>query len=174
MNPCRVHRAHRWIRESNGLSRREALEIASPPALLTFSSLADLFEQYERLFVGRTLRCPRGIQVIFEPYHFFHLVKLGKGHQTAFLLSEEKEAILSTRTGFGPYSIDQRRAETLPWIDEVFIKEYLESGSPFKVLLVIREEDYLKPVTSLSVRRPAIKEHRKGKLLWSEIKNHPG
>jgi hypothetical protein len=108
-------------------------------------------------------------------------------------MSEEKDAILSTRTGFGPFSIDQRRAETLSWIldviqspheiyeytekrtaDEVFIKEYLKSGSPFKVLLVVREEEYLRPVTSMSVRRPGIKEHRRGKLLWPEIENHPG
>lgn len=130
---------------------------------------------------------------MFEAYHFFHLVKLRKGHQTEFLMSEEREAILSTTKGFGEYSIDQKRAETLPWIldviqqpreiyeytqkrtaDEVFIKEYLKSGSPFKVLLVVREEDYLKPVTSISVRRPAIKEHRRGTLLWPKKENHPG
>ncbi|MFQ5777431.1 MAG: PBECR2 nuclease fold domain-containing protein [Terriglobia bacterium] len=169
------------------------MEIVSPPPVLTFFSLADLLEQYERLLVGRNLRSPRGIQVVFEPYHFFHLVKLRKGHQTEFLMSQEREAILATRNGFGEFEIDQRRAETLPWIldliqqpheiyeytskrtaDEVFIKEYLKSGSPFKVLLVVREEDYLKPVTSLTVRRPAIKEHRRGKLLWPRKESHSG
>ena len=164
-------------------------KIISPPATLRFSSLADLLKQYEDLFVGRNLRDPRGVQVVFEPYNFFHLVKLRKGHQTDFLMSMERDVILATTTGFGAYSIDQRRAETLPWTldvikepheiyeyrvkrtaDEVFIKEYLKSGSPFKVLLVIKEEDYLKPVTSLSVRRPAIREHRDGTLLWPEKK----
>lgn len=161
------------------------VNVVSPPATLSFASLADLLKRYEDLFVGRNLRDPRGIQVAFEPYHFFHLVKLRKGYQTEFLMSVEREAILATTKGFGEYSIDRRRAETLPWIldvikephqiyeyrvkrtaDEVLIKEYLKSGSPFKVLLMIREEDYLKPVTSLSVRRPAIKEHRDGTLLW--------
>lgn len=169
------------------------MEITSPPPVLRFKSLADLLQKYEELFVARNLRCPRGIEVVFEPYHFFHLVKLRKGHQTEFLMSEERDAILATTKGFGAYSIDQRRAETLPWIldviqephevyeysqkrtaDEVFIKEYLKSGSPFKVLLVVREEDYLRPVTSMSVRRPGIKEHRRGILLWPKQKNHPG
>ena len=104
-------------------------------------------------------------------------------------MSVERDSLLSTTKGFGEYSIDPRRAETLPWTldvikepheifeyrikrtaDEVYIKEYLKSGSPFKVLLVLREEDYLKPVTSLSVRRPAIREHRDGTLLWPEKK----
>ena len=161
------------------------MEISSPPAALMFSSLADLYEQYENLFVEKKLSCPRGVQVVFERHHFFHLVKLRKGHQTKFLMSDERASILATTRGFGPYELDQRRAETLPWIldviaqpheiweyaekrtaDEVFIKEYLKSGSPYKVLLVIREEDYLVPVTSLTVRRPGIKEHRRGTLLW--------
>ena len=88
------------------------MEITSPPPVLRFKSLADLLQKYEELFVGRNLRCPRGIEVVFEPYHFFHLVKLRKGHQTEFLMSEEREAILATVSSFGPYSIDQRRAET--------------------------------------------------------------
>lgn len=123
--------------------------------------------------------------MVFERYHFFHLVKLRKGHQTKFLMSDEREPILATTKGFEPYELDQGRAETLPWIldliaqpheiweytekrtaDEVFIKEYLKSGSPFKVLLLTREEDYLVPVTSMTVRRPGIKEHRRGTILW--------
>ncbi len=161
------------------------VEIAAPPAILKFYSLADLLQQYEDLFVGKNIRCPRGLQVVFERHHFFHLVWLRKGHQTKFLMSEERDAILSTAKGFGEYSIDQRRAETLPWIldtitnpheiweyehkktaDEVYIKEYLRSGSPYKVVLVTREEDYLVPVTSMTVRRTGVKEHRRGGLLW--------
>ena len=125
------------------------------------------------------------MQVVFEPYHFFHLVKLKKRFQTAFKISEEREAILSTDRGFGDYEIDRGRAEKLSWIpslitnpheifeydpkktaDEVFIREYEKSGSPFKVLLLMREEDYLVPVTSMTVKRPGIKEHRRGKKLW--------
>ena len=139
------------------------------------------------------LRDPRGVQVVFEPFHFFHLVKLRKGYQTAFLTSEERDRLLSTKEGFGDYEFDFRRAEALSWIpdlirsphqiyeyyekrtaDEVYIKEYAKPGSPFKVLLVVREEDYVRPVTSMMVRRPGIKEHRRGKLLWPEKENRPG
>jgi hypothetical protein len=123
--------------------------------------------------------------VIFERYHFFHLVKLRKGFQTEFKMSMEQESIRGTVTGFGEYSIDLGRAEKLSWIpdlisrpheiweyaerktaDEVLIKEYEKSGSPFKVLLLVREENYLKPVTSMTVKRPGIKEHRRGQKLW--------
>lgn len=168
-------------------------EVVSPPSLLTFSSMADLLEQYENLLVRRVLRDPRGIQVVFEPVHFFHLVKLRKGFQTKFLMSEERDRLLATNVGFGEYEIDLRRAQSLSWIpdlvekpheiyeyfekrtaDEVFVKEYEKSGSPFKVLLVVREEDYLRPVTSMTVRRPGIKEHRRGRLLWSKKENRPG
>ena len=98
---------------------------------------------------------------------------------------QERDSILATQKGFGEYALDASRAEKLSWIpdliqnphdiyeyderktaDEVFIKEYQKSGSPFKVLLLAREEDYLKPVTSMTVRRTAIKEHRRGRRLW--------
>jgi hypothetical protein len=160
-------------------------EIAAPPTVLRFESLSDLFRQYLDLLVATKHQCPRGMQVVFEPYHFFHLVKLKKRFQTAFKISEEREAILSTDRGFGDYEIDRGRAEKLSWIpslitnpheifeydpkktaDEVFIREYEKSGSPFKVLLLMREEDYLVPVTSMTVKRPGIKEHRRGKKLW--------
>ena len=152
-----------------------------------------MLEQYENLILRQELRDPRGVQVVFEPFHFFHLVKLRKGYQTGFLMSEERDRLLATNQGFGDYEIDLRRAQTLSWIpdlirnpheiyeydekrtaDEVFIKEYAKSGSPFKVLLVVREGERLRPVTSLAVRRPGIKEHRRGALLWPEKENRPG
>lgn len=161
------------------------IEIISPPEVLRFESLCDLFQQYVDLLVSRPHKCPRGIPVVIEPYHFFHLVKLRKGYQTDFKMSVEKEAILATTVGFGEYEIDLKRAQELAWIpdmirspheiyeyeqrktaDEVFIKEYEKSGSPFKALLLVREEDYLRPVTSMTVRRTGIKEHRRGRKLW--------
>jgi len=76
-------------------------EIASPPAVLSFESLCDLFQQYLDLLVSARHTCPRGIQVVFEPYHF-------------------------------------------------------------------------SPVTSMTVKRPGIKEHRKGQKLWPKIESHLG
>jgi hypothetical protein len=169
----------------SGSTESPTIEIVSPPEVLTFESLFDLYEQYERLLVACEHRCPRGIRVVFEPYHFFHLVKLRKGFQTSFKMATEKESILACKAGFGEYAIDAARASQLSWIselitgaheiyednerktaDEVFIREYRRSGSPFKVFLAKREKDYLVPVTSMTVKRPGIKEHRRGAQLW--------
>jgi hypothetical protein len=163
-----------------------AVSLTAPPAVLTFESLHDLYVQYQRLLVeGQDLRCPRGTRVLFENYHFFHLVKLRKGFQTAFKMATEQDAIVALKEGFGEYEIDRRRAEQLSWLpglianpheiyeyedkktaDEVFIREYERSGSPFKVFLCMREEDYLLPITAMTVKRQGVKEHRKGKKLW--------
>ncbi len=161
------------------------IELAAPPSVLTFESLADLYDQYQRLLVKRVHECPRGKRILFENYHFFHLVKLRKGFQTAFKMATEQDAILAQKDGFGQFAIDRRRAEQLSWLpeliakpdeiyeyddkktaDEVFIREYERSGSPFKVFLCMREDEYLLPVTSMTVKRQGIKEHRRGKKLW--------
>ncbi len=161
------------------------IELAAPPTVLTFESLADLYDQYQKLLVKCDRKCPRGKRILFENYHFFHLVKLRKGFQTAFKVATEQDAMLAQKNAFGEYEIDRRRAEQLSWLpeliakpdeiyeyddkktaDEVSIKEYERSGSPFKIFLCMREDDYLLPVTSMTVKRPGIKEHRRGKRLW--------
>lgn len=165
-----------------------ATQITSPPGSLAFASLADLYEQFLALFVGKDFRCPRGTPIVITPHHFFHLVKLCKGTQTQFTIAVEEPSILATREGFGEYAINEKRARTLSWIpeilsapheiweyetkktaDEVFIREYDKSGSPFRVVLLLRENDQLKPVTCMTVRRTGIKEHRRGKKLWPKI-----
>jgi hypothetical protein len=167
------------------VSVEATIEIVAPPTALTFESLCDLYEQYQRLLVSFEHKCPRGTRVLFENYHFFHLVKLRKGFQTSFKMATEQDAIIALKTGFGEYEIDKRRAEQLSWLpeliadpheiyeyedkktaDEVFIREYERSGSPFKVFLCKREESYLLPITSMTVKRQGIKEHRRGEKLW--------
>jgi len=159
--------------------------ITRPPASLELNSLSELYEQYLSLFVGKEFRCPRGIRITFLPRHFFHLVKLRKGTRTAFAIEEEESLIKATKNGFGDYAIDEMRSRTLSWIpeilcspheiweyaerktaDEVFIREYDKPGSPFRALLLLREDDHLLPVTCMTVRRTGIKEHRRGRKLW--------
>jgi hypothetical protein len=157
-----------------------------PPPNLAFASLAELYKTFHDLFIGKDFRCPaRKTAIVITPHHFFHLVKLQKGLQTEFTVDVEQPLILATLEGFGEYTINQKRAETLSWIpeildnpdeiweyevkktaDEVFIREYDKNGSPFRAVLLKREEDYLKPVTCMTVRRTGIKEHRRGKKLW--------
>lgn len=159
--------------------------ITKPPASLEFTSLSELYEQYLALFVGKEFRCPRGIPIIFLPRHFFHLVKLRKGTRTNFTIEEEESQIKRMKNGFGEYAVDAKRSQTLSWIpeilsgpheiweyaekktaDEVFIREYNKSGSPFRALILLREDNHLVPVTCMTVRRTGIKEHRRGRRLW--------
>jgi phage-Barnase-EndoU-ColicinE5/D-RelE like nuclease2 len=168
--------------------------LAKPPAGLRFKSLSELYEQYCSLFVGREFRCPLGRRVIFLPRHFFHLVKLKKGTRIKFTIEDEEPLIRATITGFGEYEVDENRSRGLAWIpeilaepheiweyekkktaDEVFIREYDKSGSPFRVLLILREDEHLLPITCMSVRRTGIKEHRRGRKLWPpKGRSHPG
>lgn len=162
--------------------------LTRPPESLVFTSLAELYEQFIALFVGKAFRCPRGIPIVISAHHFFHLVKLRKGVQIAFTIEVEEPLILATKEGFGVYEINEKRARTLSWIpeiltepheiweyetkktaDEVFIREYEKSGSPFRAVLLVREEGHLKPVTCMTVRRTGIKEHRRGTKLWPKI-----
>ncbi len=162
--------------------------ITKPPESLVFASLAELYEQFHALFIGKEFRCPRGIPIIITPHHFFHLTKLRKGWQTEFTIEVEEALIKATTQGFGDYVINEKRAQTLSWIpeilnepheiweyetkktaDEVFIREYDKAGSPFRTVLLVREESHLRPVTCMTVRRTGIKEHRRGKKLWSKI-----
>jgi hypothetical protein len=161
-------------------------KITKPPESLIFDSLAELYEQFQELFVGKDFQCPsRGTPIIITSHHFFHLTKLSKGGQTDFTVEVEEPLIRATTDGFGEYQINEKRAKTLSWIpeilrepdeiweyeikktaDEVFIREYDKAGSPFRTVLLLREQDHLKPVTCMTVRRTGIKEHRKGKKLW--------
>ena len=170
-----------------------AVPITAPPERLCFQSLAELYTHFHSLFIGKEFLCPRGIRIIFRPHHFFHLVKLRKGLQTEFAIEEEEPLIKATEQGLGEYEINEKRAQTLSWIpeilsepheiwgyekkktaDEVFIREYDKPGSPFRVVLLLREEGCLVPITCMTVRRTGIKEHRRGKRLWPKDESHLG
>ncbi len=64
--------------------------ITRPPESLGFTSLAELYEQFSLLLIGKEFRCPRGIPIVIVPHHFFHLVKLKKGTQTNFTIDIEE------------------------------------------------------------------------------------
>lgn len=173
--------------DNGEIPRIDALpcKISRPPESLVFDSLANLYQQYLDLFVGKNFQCPRGTQIVFERDNFFHLVKLEKDGRVSFEIAVEESLIMATVNDFGNYIINVRRAETLSWIpeiltapheiweyeerktaNEVFIREYDKPGSPFRVVLLMREGGHLTPITCMTVRRTGIKEHRKGRKLW--------
>lgn len=160
--------------------------ITRPPENLSFISLAELYDQFHALFVGKTFRCPRGKLIAIVSHHFFHLVKLQKGIQTQFTIEIEESLIRETTSGLGQYTIDHSRGERLSWIpeilrtpheiwepnqkktaDEMFIREYDKSGSPFRAVLLKIEQEGLRLITCMPMRRAAAEKLRKeGKRLW--------
>jgi len=160
--------------------------ITKPPENLTFISLAELYDQFHALFVGKDFQCPRGKPITIVSHHFFHLVKLQKGIQTQFTIGIEEALIREITNGLGPYIIDQSRAERLSWIpeilrtpheiwepnqkktaEEIFIREYDKSGSPFRAVLLKIDQDGLRLVTCMPMKRAAAEKlQRGGKQLW--------
>jgi hypothetical protein len=160
--------------------------ITKPPENLTFISLAELYDQFHALLVGKDFQCPRGKPITIVSHHFFHLVKLQKEVQTQFTVEIEESLIRETTNGLGPYMIDQSRAERLSWIpeilrtpheiwepnqkktaEEIFIREYDKSGSPFRAVLLKIDQDGLRLVTCMPMKRAAAEKlRREGKKLW--------
>ena len=160
--------------------------VTRPPENLVFTSLADLHEQFQILFIGKQFQCPRGIPIVITEHHFFHLVKLQKGSQTEFTVETEMPLIRDIKQGFGEYVIDMSRAQRLSWIpeilrepheiweyserktaDEVVLREYDKSGSAFRAVLLRREQGHLKLITCMPMRRRAVEDlPNKGRKVW--------
>ena len=138
---------------------------ARRPVRLDFRSLAELYEQYERLFLQghgyrQNLDSWCGLRVVAFDRCFPHLVGLHRRDKNGqavrfFNIQEEKPQILSERHGHGPYSIDNHRARHLPSaLDTLlkphhvyalaepktahlgFLKHYGDRPYPFMVVLV--------------------------------------
>jgi hypothetical protein len=162
------------------------ITITKPPPNLNFASLAELYIQFQGLFIGKQFKCPRGTPVEIVQHHFFHLVKLQRGTQTEFSIEVEEARIRATLAGFGEYTVDMNRAERLSWIpeilaepheiwepamkktaDEMVLREYDKAGSAFRAVLLRREKKALRLITCMPMRRRAIEELRlTGKKLW--------
>ena len=102
---------------------------ARRPNSLVFNSLAELYEQYETLFLQGhdyhqqlTSRC--GLRVTAFDRCFLHLVKLSRGGCVKFNIQEEKLRIRRERTGYGPYTIDEKRARQLPSVLDTLLKPH--------------------------------------------------
>ena len=160
-----------------------------------FNSLAELYEQYETLFLQGhdfrqhlTSRC--GLQVTAFDRCFPHLVKLSREGCVKFNIQEEKPRIRAERTGYGPYAIDEARARLLPSaldtllnphyvfeLDEPhqtadlgFLKHYGDRPYPFMLVLVgkSKSDNCRVPVTGFPVKRNQARSRlkRARRLLW--------
>jgi len=160
--------------------------ITKPPEELVFESLAEVYDQFHALLIGKDFRSPRGAPIIIVPHHFFHLVKLQKGIQTEFDLAVEEDLIRATIRGLGDYKIDVSRAQRLSWVpdvlrnpmeilepnvkktaDEEFLREYNKAGSAFRAALLRRESGGLRLITCMPRRKRAVEKLRlESKRLW--------
>ena len=143
------------------------------PALLQFSSVAELYSHFDRIFLNGgtsyelTSTCEHVIK-IFD-HHFFHLVKLDDVNKPKPLkMADEKAIILSTVTGFGTYTYEKQRAQYLESAmaclahpDEVWENPMLNSAKwvylkyfdtkPYSCTIMLvgeREGEGLVPITS--------------------------
>lgn len=107
--------------------------VAKRPPRLRLESLAQLYLDFEKLFLGGNEReyCFRSAcghhSAVFD-HNFFHLVKLNhpqRGKHTPngrkFKAREEIPRILELTDGFGDYSIDYERAPFLPAAHATFL-----------------------------------------------------
>lgn len=168
---------------------------ATRPDLIDFSSVAELYRHYERLFLhgnDKSHTFPLGcdhVAKVFD-HNFFHMVKLKDPEKLAdekLLMSVEKEIILATTDGFGKYTYDRQRAiylasardcflnpnevwkdQDLETADWIYIKEYDTRPYRFTVLLTAGPKKGVAPVTSFPVRAGQIKKWRRGTKVWPQ------
>jgi len=165
-------------------------EAVKPPkyTYLDYHCLADLYEHFIRLFVNRSpILSASGCRIHCYEHHFVHMVKLFGPSRARLFFADEKEKILNTRTGFGDYEYEDRRARRLPAFfeclenpdcvvrskklrtaDRAFIKEFECSQYPFAVVLVVKENAEMKLATGQPIRRAQIKTWLDGEILFAK------
>ena len=154
------------------------------PALLKNFTLLQLIEWYETNLAAPQIFDPRKHQVVFDLSRFAYLIKLNNPDGTKLAKPlQSTEAIKAGKLTEEDFSEpDRDRAERLSWLplvikeplsirkndsnlipaDEVYTKQFAQSGLKFKLLYCTRMGDsLLVPVTSFRHKREP-----KGELLW--------
>ncbi|MGH9804590.1 MAG: PBECR2 nuclease fold domain-containing protein [Candidatus Acidiferrales bacterium] len=157
------------------------------PELLEFHSLSELYSHFEILFLNGNptsfefvSACGHAIKVF--DHHFFHMVKLEHPDKPRrLLMANEKEAILATTSGFGPYRYDRQRAiylasaalclaqpdevwedpslDTAKWI---YLKQFDASPYAFTIFLLGERDGGVGPVTSFPGKKRDARKWRRG------------
>jgi len=119
-------------------------------------------------------------------HHFFHMVKLGHpGKPNRLLMTNEKDTILATTSGFAEYTFDRQRAiylasaavclvrpdevwenpnlNTAKW---VYIKEFDATPYAFTILLVGERDGGKVPVTSFPGKNRDARKWRRGTRIY--------
>lgn len=171
--------------------------VSPRPACFDCSSLAALYEQYERLFLDgagyrRDIVSACGLTVVLMDRHIFHLAGLRRASDPGAKLDIQRERplMLAIKSGFGEYLWDESRApqlpaalecilrpdavfEPVPAVDSrlAFFKHYGDCRSPMvQVMIGDNELGDLIPKTAfqLSVRQ-ARSRYRRFKPVWHAL-----
>jgi hypothetical protein len=163
----------------------------SRPNLLQFSSLRELYLHFERVFLqgsssSHTVVSSCGHTITIFDHHFFHMVKLTHPNKPRPLnMLDEKENILGTSDGFGPYEYEKHRAiylesamlcllnpdevwgnpglESAKW---VYIKHFATTPYTCTIFLVGERPEGLVPITSFPGRNRDIKKWGRGTRIY--------
>jgi hypothetical protein len=158
------------------------------PPLLQIASVSELYQHFERLFLvgGGCFVSTCGHSIKAFDHHFFHMVKLDDpAKDKPLLMAGEKERILATTDGFGPYVYDKQRAIYLEsaficltspdevWEDDalksarwIYIKEFDASPYAFTILLIGERKSSRVPITSFPAKKRDAKKWRKGVRIY--------
>lgn len=180
---CKAKR--RWLKANMGLINQNP---PKRPKCWTFSSIAELFRLYEKLFLaeGGKIASRCGHKVHIFDHHFFHMAGVCTSPEKRLYMPNEKEEILSTVSGFGKYIVNHSgtRARDLPsafatlqspdevWINNpiastatwVYIKEFDSRPYGFTVALLAArpaEGKIIVPVSSFCCKKNRVKVWRK-------------
>lgn len=165
------------------------------PAHCGYSSISDLYQQFERIFLGNggCLQSGCGHNILVFDHHFFHLAAIRTAAEHRLFMRDEKNTIRETVDGFGKYLIEHggARARNLPsakmtivdpdevWEENpraksatwVYIKEFNSSPYPFTVaFLTIRPEEgnIIVPVSSFPCKKSDSRKWRAEKCVYQK------
>lgn len=170
------------------------VELAQRPAALEYSSISELFLQFNEIFLEGTksLICsPCGHRIYCFEHHFFHMAGIIVEGKYELSIPIERPTIQSTTSGFAHYILkeggsrarhllsarltlespdeiwtDNPEVESAKW---VYVKEFDSKPYAFSVALVgvwEANSPISVPFSSFPVRRKQIKKWRQGKRIY--------
>jgi hypothetical protein len=160
------------------------------PEPLTTICMAELYAQFETIFLSGPIQSPCGHDIVIFDHHFFHMASVSITGVPRLFMRDEKAKIQALTQGYGLYEVGLPRARHLSsayatmtepvevWEDNpvsqakwVYVKEFDSKPYPFSVVLItMRPEEggILVPVSSFPCRKTDIKKWRQGKLIYSK------
>src|ERR1700723_2474880 len=88
----------------------EGLKYPSRPEVVVTTSMAELFAQFEAIFLGGPIQSCCGHEILVFDHHFFHLASVTVSGVERLFMKQEKEKIQALTEGYGLYEVELPRA----------------------------------------------------------------